>query len=477
MPWTAVTCLAIALSIATAEPSTPVPTYGRSASSSMPCTVPSSPSGPCSSGTTTVRPAPDGVTASVGSMTSPSASRRPGSASGPAAERAPGLGRRGPSDRRGAMPMGVMRYFAGSAARSTWAAVVQLTSCSADWPPKMTMRLMRSSVVVSSGLDASAAMRPDGTVCSDAFQSRLTSPRPPAAGWSGPTSRSTASRSTRARVQPGQLFVPLVAERDGHEFIAGALERGAAAYLTSQPRSGRHGDRGARHAARPDGAGGGAATRRSTARSSASPARWARPPPRISAWAALGASRRTWANERSFNNEQGLPTTLLNTPDGTEVLVLEMGMRGFGEIAELCAIARPTIGVVTRVAEAHSDRVGGIEGVARAKAELIEALPADGIAILNADDPRVRAMARPAPRRVLLFGEADDADVRVSDVRARRTRPCQSFHLDTPWGACDVRLAISGRHMAQQRGGCAGVRRRGRRRPRRRRRGAQPTSA
>jgi UDP-N-acetylmuramoyl-tripeptide--D-alanyl-D-alanine ligase len=127
--------------------------------------------------------------------------------------------------------------------------------------------------------------------------------------------------------------------------------------------------------------------------------------------------------------------------------MLEMGMRGFGEIAELCAIARPTIGVVTRVAEAHSDRVGGIDGVARAKAELIEALPSDGISILNADDPRVRAMASAALGRVLLFGEAADADVRVTNLHLDDLAQA-SFHLETPWGECDVRLAISGRHMA-----------------------------
>jgi UDP-N-acetylmuramoyl-tripeptide--D-alanyl-D-alanine ligase len=165
------------------------------------------------------------------------------------------------------------------------------------------------------------------------------------------------------------------------------------------------------------------------------------------AWAALAASRRTAANERSFNNEQGLPTTILNVPDDVEVMILEMGMRGFGEIAALCRIAAPQIGVVTRVAEAHSDRVAGIEGVARAKAELIEALPADGIAILNADDERVRAMSQVTTASTLLFGESSDADVRIGNVVLDElARP--SFLISTPWGSATVRLAISGRHMA-----------------------------
>jgi UDP-N-acetylmuramoyl-tripeptide--D-alanyl-D-alanine ligase len=137
---------------------------------------------------------------------------------------------------------------------------------------------------------------------------------------------------------------------------------------------------------------------------------------------------------------------LLTTPEDTEVLVLEMGMRGLGEIAALCDIARPTVGVVTRVAEAHSDRVGGIEGVATAKAELVHALPATGIAILNADDDRVRAMRSLTNASVLLFGESADADVRAVDVRLDDLARA-SFRAITPWGEAEVSLAVSGRHM------------------------------
>jgi UDP-N-acetylmuramoyl-tripeptide--D-alanyl-D-alanine ligase len=251
-------------------------------------------------------------------------------------------------------------------------------------------------------------------------------------------------------LRPGQLFVPLVADRDGHDYIDAALAAGAAAYLTAQP-SRRPSDivsaievadtlralmdLAVDRRSRFDGTVIGITG--SVGKTST----------KDLAWAALAASRRTTANERSFNNEQGLPTTILNTPDGTEVMVLEMGMRGFGEIAVLSRIAAPHIGVVTRVAEAHSDRVGGIDGVARAKSELISALPATGVAILNADDPRVRAMSRRTSARCLLFGESIDADVRVRDlVLDDLARP--TFAVDTPWGSVDVRLTISGRHMA-----------------------------
>ncbi|MEO7371183.1 MAG: UDP-N-acetylmuramoyl-tripeptide--D-alanyl-D-alanine ligase, partial [Ilumatobacteraceae bacterium] len=247
-------------------------------------------------------------------------------------------------------------------------------------------------------------------------------------------------------LRTGQLFVPLVAERDGHDFIDDALGTGAAAYLTSRPSLG-----------------GTAIEVDDTLRALTDLATQMRrsfdgtvigitgsvgkTSTKDMAWAALAASRRTAANERSFNNEQGLPTTILNAADDAEVMVLEMGMRGFGEIEALCRIALPHIGVVTRVAEAHSDRVEGIEGVARAKAELIESLPANGVAILNADDHRVRAMRRSSSAATLLFGEAADADVRVRGlVLDELARP--SFFVDSPWGTVDVRLSISGRHMA-----------------------------
>ena len=247
-------------------------------------------------------------------------------------------------------------------------------------------------------------------------------------------------------IEPGQLFVPIVAGRDGHEFIADAMRRGAAAYLTSRP---------------PEGG-----TAIEVVDTMAALARLAaamrqrfhgsvvgitgsvgKTSTKDLTRAAVGAGRRTWASERSFNNEQGLPTTVLNTPTDAEVMVLEMGMRGHGEITALCDIAAPGVGVVTRVAEAHSDRVGGIEGVARAKSELVRALPASGTAVLNADDHRVAAMAGLTSAQVVTFGTQSSADVCVSgivvDVEAR-----PSFTVRTPWGTAEVRLALRGAHMA-----------------------------
>jgi len=124
-----------------------------------------------------------------------------------------------------------------------------------------------------------------------------------------------------------------------------------------------------------------------------------------------------------------------------------MGMRGLGQIDDLCRIARPHIGVITRVGEAHTELVGGIEGVAQAKGELIEALPPQGVAILNADDQRVLSMSARSVAPVLSYGESVGADVRITDVRLD-AHGCALFDVVTPSGSASLNLSIHGRHMA-----------------------------
>lgn len=119
----------------------------------------------------------------------------------------------------------------------------------------------------------------------------------------------------------------------------------------------------------------------------------------------------------SYNNEVGLPVSVLRVTPDTDVAVLEMGgAYRFGEISELADIAQPDIGVVTNVTHSHLSRMGSLEAIAQTKVELIQALPSDGLALLNADDPRVAAMASEAECRVQTFGLADECDLKAVDV-------------------------------------------------------------
>ena len=276
--------------------------------------------------------------------------------------------------------------------------------------------------------------------------------RPPVAGCTGPTCEidGVVVRLAR-RCSPGQLFVPLVAERDGHDFIDAALHarRGRVPHVAAAAASGGTAIEVADTLAGVDGAGRRTAGARSTARSSASPARSARRATKDLAWAALAASRRTWANERSFNNEQGLPTTILEHARRHRGAGAGDGhARASARSPSCAAIARPSIGVVTRVAEAHSDRVGGIDGVARAKAELIEALPAHGRRDPQRRRPACARDGRTVARHRCCSTARAATPTCASAILRSTSSPARASGSHTPWGACEVRLGVSGRHMA-----------------------------
>jgi UDP-N-acetylmuramoyl-tripeptide--D-alanyl-D-alanine ligase len=147
----------------------------------------------------------------------------------------------------------------------------------------------------------------------------------------------------------------------------------------------------------------------------------------------------------SFNNEIGLPLTALSATDETRFLILEMGARGIGHIRYLTGLTPPKVGLVLNVGTAHIGEFGGREQIAVAKGELVESLPADGTAILNADDPLVRAMASRTQAKVLLFGESAEADVRGENVRLTDSGQ-PAFRLHTPSGASDVTMRLYGEH-------------------------------
>ena len=148
----------------------------------------------------------------------------------------------------------------------------------------------------------------------------------------------------------------------------------------------------------------------------------------------------------SFNNEVGAPLTVLRAGPSTAALVVEMGARGPGHIAALCAIARPRVGVVLTVGAAHAGEFGSLEATAAAKGELVEALPADGLAVLNADDGRVAAMAQRSAAPVLTFGRALSADVRADEV-GTDDRARARFALVHAGERAQVRLRVHGEHQ------------------------------
>ncbi len=253
---------------------------------------------------------------------------------------------------------------------------------------------------------------------------------------------------------PGQLFAAVRAERDGHDFVAAARAAGAPAVLVERL------DRPAGDSAEGGGAMPGPSLVvpdvGSALRDLARLARSRVDGPVVGITgsvgkttckdllaASLGTTVRTAASERSFNNELGVPITLANAPDDVEAVVVEMGARGMGHIALLCSMASPTVGIVTTVAAVHTELMGGVEQIAVAKGELVESLPADGVAVLNADNPLVAAMASRATSEVVTFGAA--GDVRAEGVTVDDELRA-AFTLVSPWGSADVRLGLRGEH-------------------------------
>ena len=153
----------------------------------------------------------------------------------------------------------------------------------------------------------------------------------------------------------------------------------------------------------------------------------------------------TVAPYESYNNEIGHPLTVLRVTADTRYLVLELSARGPGHIAQLCAIAPPRLGAVLSVGHAHAGEFGGLDEVARAKGELPAALPPDGVALLNADDRRVLAMAERTAARVVTFGLRPGATVRADRVTLGGDGRA-AFTLVTPVGAAPVRLRLLGAH-------------------------------
>jgi UDP-N-acetylmuramoyl-tripeptide--D-alanyl-D-alanine ligase len=153
----------------------------------------------------------------------------------------------------------------------------------------------------------------------------------------------------------------------------------------------------------------------------------------------------TVAAQESFNGEVGVPLTALRVEAATRYLVLEMGARGVGHLHYLTSIVQPDISVVLNVGSAHVGEFGSIDAIARAKAELVTDLPPKALAVLNADDPRVAAMASLTTARVVTFGVGGSADVRAEQV-ALDAGGRASFTLVAGVESASVTLALHGEH-------------------------------
>ncbi len=268
------------------------------------------------------------------------------------------------------------------------------------------------------------------------FVLRTLAPRLPPAGLPARTPLAGVVVDSRA-ARPGSLFVALPGERaDGHDYVPTALAAGATLALVGRPVPG---------------------VPLFDAAAGDVPGEWRWPlavrvPDTLAAlqrlaagWRAAQAGLRVVGvtgsvgktvtkeaiaavlaqryavcrNVGNRNNEIGLPLTLLELDAGHRYAVLEMGMYALGEIALLARLARPQVGVVTNVGPTHLERLGSIERIAQAKAELVQALPAGGLAVLNGDDARVRAMAEQTPCPALTYGRGADNDLRAEAVENR----------------------------------------------------------
>lgn len=256
-------------------------------------------------------------------------------------------------------------------------------------------------------------------------------------------------------LMPGQAFVAVAGSRDGHQFLAAAAAAGAPFAMVARGRSVRDlvcvevedtvvaladvARRAREELGRRNGTAVVGITGSVGKTSTKNLVRAVLESGFRSAHGAIG----------SFNNDLGLPVTIVGAPDDCDAMVLEMAMRGHGEIARLCAIARPNVAVVTLIGDAHSDRVGGVEGVARAKGEIVEGLDPAGTAVVNLDDPWMPTLVqrRPPDAAVVTYGRHPDSDVRFEIVdRDELDHPTVEFVHGRGRARCVVPLP--GDHMA-----------------------------
>jgi UDP-N-acetylmuramoyl-tripeptide--D-alanyl-D-alanine ligase len=251
-------------------------------------------------------------------------------------------------------------------------------------------------------------------------------------------------------VGPGQLFFAVKGERlDGHDFVESSLDRGAVAAVVRKDRVGRY-PRETRLLAVED--------TLVALQTLATAVRklWGKPLVAVTGSAGktttkdaiahvLSSRFRVLKSEGNFNNHFGLPLMLLKLEPEYDVAVVEMGMSHAGEIRVLAKIAQPEVGVVTNVAPVHLEFFDSLAGIARAKYELVESLPANGVAVLNADDEYVSQFGRDFKGKVVMYGTGATADVRAENVRSKGTEGAE-FDVVISSVREHARLPLVGEH-------------------------------
>lgn len=257
-----------------------------------------------------------------------------------------------------------------------------------------------------------------------------------------PTGASVDSRTT----QRGELFFALKGERtDGHRFVGEALRKGAAAAVVRTGWMKEHWESGPLIGVEdPLRALGKLASwyrRRFPVTLVAVTGSNGKTTAKEMAAAVLGTRHRTLKSEGSWNNEIGLPLTLLRLSGRHDVAVVELGMNAPGEIENLAQMAVPQVGIITNVGPAHVGAFGSLEGVARAKGELLEVLGEEGVAVLNWDDPWVRRLGKEFGGKVVWYGMGEGAEVRAEEIRLEGGRPV--FQV----GDVEFRLGVLGEYQ------------------------------
>ena len=251
----------------------------------------------------------------------------------------------------------------------------------------------------------------------------------------------SGARADSRLLEPGQLFVALRGARDGHDFIPGAMEKGAAAALGERQLPGvpmivaenslrALGDiaRGYRQTL--------------TARVVGITGSVGKTTTKEMIAAVLSTGFATRKTEKNFNNDIGLPMTVLDLRQDTEAAVIEMGMNHFGEISYLTRIACPDVAVITNIGTMHIENLGSREGICRAKLEILEGLAPEGTVLLNGDEPLLRAAE--TGRRTLFFGFSPDCDLRAENLRESEGET--RFTAVSKEGAFELVLPVEGRH-------------------------------